>query len=532
MGRKKIEKIGIDSKLFPPKTTIPTREDKMWETIFDAFQYTGDDFDEFIQYLKAKKTLTNWAIVNANKLQFFAINDKWYKHFTNSGYEKEVIDDVLKHTGLGLKIGKYAFPIGEAAMPSLWRLAMALRDIVPRNVVAMFFNGSIANKMTQKGESCEYLPMVYGGKIDTFLTSVYTPCASSDIMLAAKEGVEITYGENECVYTYFDHSRAKMILVLLGEETKNMSEMFKQQLIARYDRMGIKKSEKDFDVSFGLVVTSGETGNETVSVRSHISLKNSARAACGISVGEDIVLYHKGQKEIASELKKRIGNVYISFQDVINKLIIASDIKILDWRSTIVGLAEYAKIPEDVWKQMIVNFEIQYRNQNIVTGYDIFNAFLDSVDIYRQQNVGATENMLRLFETKIHKILNENIIDYDNDEIAVKQKLATQYVTYANNVLVSACEELKIPVAVRKRLVENLGVRASLYAISNSGEEMPTTALDIYELISNSGIYMREWFVDKKGLAGDELESRMAKYQKSLTKAKDVCYVAFDKETA
>jgi hypothetical protein len=527
MARKKDEtlKFGVSNKLVAPKATIPQEGMEIRNACKDSYTYLKSNYDNFIEMLNNKEKYTCRAIVASDNMTFAPLNDKIYKRLLNGGYPKDILDDALENTGLVCKMGKFTYPIGSSAMPGLWRIAISNRDLLPKNIIADFFNGGITQQATQRGRVVEYQALTFGGKLDGLVSSIYTPFPPNVFIAHGKTAIEDTYGAIECVGTYFDHAVFKATFALKGEEATNMAELFREQIVARHKRHNIKIKKKDINIEFGLVIKTGETGNETATIRSHVSLSRGA----GISIGEDIVLYHKGEKDIEKEISDKIGNVFLSFQDTINRLIVACDVKVLDWRSTIVGLSEFAKIPEEVWKKIIVNFEKQYKGAEVVTGYDILQSFLNSTIIYKDENPNATENMLNLYEMKVLKIMNEDISKYDNDEGLIKKQLSEQYLTYGCNVLVAACDELGIPVAIRKNLVNNYNVKAQMYALANMGEEMPTTALDIYELIVNSGSYMREWY-SKRNLEKAELESKMAKYSKSLTKAKRVCYIALDKE--
>lgn len=525
MSRKKIEKQGLDQRLAKGVATIPAETMGFYPYIMENTEYMGTDYDAYIALLNEGEEFTSRAVVDGANIQYFVLDAKKYESFIKAGYPKELLDGILKNSGIGMKIGRNIYPIGEAAVDSFWRMATANRDYVSKKALVNFWNEAICSKKTAKGRNAGYTITVRGGKVTGGASEVYTPLPANMVMRVAKEAIEKEYGEIETQSTYFNDSFYRAIYKLTGEEATNMEAIFKDQVAKRIKATcGKEVDEEDIKVSFGFLVKTGETGSQTATIKSHISFNYRA----GVTVGEDLVFYHKGIKDLESEIPARIGNIFVNFQDTINALIKAADIKVMSWRDVIVGLAEANNIPEDVWKNIIVEFANSYKDDSIVTAYDIFTTFLDSTTIFMSLNPGASDNAIELYNTKLMKILKEDISKYDNDSRKTKEVLSKQYLVYPVQVLTKACAEIGVPVCVRKKLVLNLTDKATRYALLNDGEEMPVTAFDIYEDIINSGGYMRQWFIDTKKLDGDVLESRMAKYLKAISKAKKVSYIALD----
>lgn len=148
MARKKDEtlKFGVSSTLVAPKATIPQENLEIRGACKDNYTYLRSNYDDFIAMLNSKEDFTCRAIVASDNMTFSPLNDKIYKRLLNGGYPKDILDDALENTGLVCKIGKYTYPIGSSAMPGLWRIAISNRDLLPKNIIADFFNGGITDR--------------------------------------------------------------------------------------------------------------------------------------------------------------------------------------------------------------------------------------------------------------------------------------------------------------------------------------------------------------------------------------------------
>jgi hypothetical protein len=534
MGRKRKEsmekplKNGMQPTLKGVAALIPPKDSELYQYVGERADCYTTDAKKYMDLINEQEKYTSRAVVSTSDFDFATLDEKMYEKLIKDT-PQDIVDDAIScNLGVVLRKGRQNYIVSETGEDTLWRRVNAKRDMIPDNLKVKLFNCVLGCKNGENGE--DVILIAQNGKIAGEMTTVWTPLPANEVIALCEKSVKDYYGDNIVfVDGYFGKTRYEVEYRFVGEEAQNMSALTKEQLIARSQKLGIAFDDTNFEPSFGFVIRTGEIGNDTVSIRAKIS-----NGTGGMLVGNNITIYHKGDKNIADIIGKRFSGLFAAFQDTVNNLIIAADIKILDWRSCIVNLAEHAKINDDIWKRMVVDFAEKHNNPDIVTGFDILSAFMDSSAIYAAINKNASQQMRDMYNVKVDIIMSlaSKLSDFDNNEAEVRRVLETQSIRYPELVLEGAAKELKIPVNVLKRLRDDIATKRVLFAITNSGEEMAWKSLDIYEMIANSATYMKNWYVEKKGLSGEALDEKMAAYAKILTRAKDVCYVVYDKETA
>ena len=522
----------ISTKLAKVKDIFPKRDTISYRFAKNGSVYNGTSSERFLELLTERHEQTRYARVKGARFEI--VKEKALDNFINDGLDKDLILDYLSN-GIVMKKGRETYPITAVGEDTMKRIISANWDQVPANLRAAVYNAIIGSKGSEKGSEKEYTVIEQDGAILAIMGKDYVPFPPKVVMETTLQAIKENYGEDiTTIYTYADKAKYSMEIGLNSPEAENMKKALLEQLEQRAKRIGIPFDKENISPMFSVQVSTGETGNSTVRIVPRISMNGNSLGSMPIGKGtdKDLTIWHKGSKKLETIISDAISGIFAGYTDIMDKLIIAGDVRIASWRATISNIAEKISLNKDITNQILVEFN-ELHGEGAVTGFDILAAFMDSSGIYMRLNPTSSEAARTEYDGKIAKVFSLKLADYDDDAAEVKSRLEKEKISYPDVVLEGIMEEIKLPIRIRKILRANLEGEREMYKLMNfdengQGMEKAYTGWDIYQMLVNSSVYMEDWYTNQKKMDADEMAPKMAAYKRQVSDARKLSYIKYD----